>query len=58
MIAKRDRMKNEKRVTYREEAVAFTSDTKIDNLVRTMERMMERINLNERTSPRENQAAP
>ena len=33
-----------------------SSDSKIDNLVRTMERMMERISLNERMPPRENQA--
>ena len=51
-------MKNEKRVTIREEPVASTSDVNIDSLVRTMERMMERINLNERVVPRENQPSP
>lgn len=58
MISKRARMKNEKRVTYREKAVTSTSDTNIDNLIRTMEKMMERINLNESAFPRENQATP
>ena len=33
-------------------------DAKIDNLVRVMERMMEKINLSERTPPMENQANP
>ena len=33
-------------------------DAKIDNLMRVMERMMERINLTERTPPRENQENP
>ena len=58
LIDKRARMKNENRVTYREEAVASTSDTKIDNLVKTMERMMKRIIMNERDYPIENQTTP
>lgn len=56
--AKRDRLRVEKKVTYKEETMASTSDAKIDSLVRKMERMMERINLNERAPPRENQANP
>ena len=32
-----------------------TSDTKIDNLVKVMERMLEKINLNDRMPPREPQ---
>ena len=53
-------MRSEKRVTYKDETMASTSssDAKIDNLVRVMERMMERINLNERAPPRENQPNP
>lgn len=38
--------------------MASTSDAKIDNLFKTMERMMERIILNEREPPRENEANP
>lgn len=39
-------------------ASTFSSDAKIDSLVRKMEKLMERINLNERTPPRENQPNP
>ena len=42
------RIRTERRVTIREEFVASTSDPKIDNLVRTMERII----LNERFIPR------
>ena len=56
-IEKRARLKSEKRVTYKDETMPSTSssDTKIDSLMRTVERMIEKINLNERTPPRENQ---
>ena len=53
LIEKRARMRKEKKFTYKDETMASTSDAKIDSLVRTMERMMERINLNERAPPRE-----
>ena len=52
MLAKRARMRTKRRVTIREEPSTSTSDAEIYSLVRTMERMMERINLNERTIPR------
>lgn len=60
LIEKRARLKSEKRVTYKDETMATTSssDAKIDNLVRVMERMMEKINLNDRVPPRENQINP
>ena len=60
MIEKRARLRAEKRVTYRDETMASTSsfDAKIDNLVRVMERMLEKINLNDRVPPRENQTNP
>ena len=60
LIEKRARMRSEKRITYKDETIASTSssDAKIYNLVRTMERMMEKISLNERAPPRENQANP
>lgn len=52
--AKRERMRTEKIVTFREEESTSASEAKIDSLVRTMERMMERININDRNVPREN----
>ena len=54
LLAKRARMRTERRVTIREEPIASTSDAKIYNLVRNMERMMERMSLNEREIPRDN----
>lgn len=58
LIEMRSRMRSEKRVTYKDETMPSTSlsDTNMDSLMRTMERMLERIKLNERTPPRENQA--
>ena len=60
LIEKRARLKSEKRVTYKDETMASTSssDAKIDNLVRVMERMLEKINMNDRVPPRENQTNP
>ena len=60
LIEKRARLKLEKRVTYKDETMASTSssDVKIDNLVRLMERMIEKINLNDRIPPRENKINP
>ena len=57
LIEKRARLRTEKRVTYRDEAVASTSSSnaKTNNLVRVMERILEKINLNERKPSRENQ---
>lgn len=51
--AKRARMKIERRVTIREETSTYAVDAKIDSLVRTMERMMGRISLNEGSVHRE-----
>ena len=57
LIEKRARMRSEKRVTYKDETMPSTSsyDSKIDNLVKTMERMMGKISLNERMPPGESQ---
>ena len=52
MLAKRARLRNERRVTIKEEPSTSFDDAKIDSLIRTIERMMERINLNERVAPR------
>ena len=56
LTEKRARVRSEKKFTYQDETMPSTSssDSKIDNLVRTMERMMEKINLSERTPPRDN----
>ena len=43
MLAKRDRQWIERRVTIKDEPSTSTADEKIDSLVRTMERMMERL---------------
>ena len=56
--SRRDILKIEKKVTYKEEDGPSTSDAKIDSLVRTMESVMEIINLNEREPPRKNQTNP
>ena len=56
LAEKRARMRSKKKVTYRDETMPSnsSSDSRIDNLVRTMERMLERINLNEKTPARDN----
>ena len=43
-----------------DETMASTSsfDAKIDNLVRVMERMLEKVNLNDRVPPREKKSIP
>jgi len=46
LLDKRARMRNERRVTIKEEP--STSDTKIDSLAKTMERMMDRLEIMER----------
>ena len=60
LIEKRARLRSEKRVTYKDDTMPSTSsrDSKMENLVRTMEIMMERISMNERTPHRDNQKNP
>ena len=58
LLAKRARMRSERRVTIRDEPTTSLANAKIDALTRIVERMMERITLDERTAPRENQLAP
>ena len=55
IIEKRNRLRSKKSVTYKDDIAPLTStsDTKIDNLVKVMERMLEKINLNDRVPPRE-----
>jgi hypothetical protein len=58
LLAKRDRLRTERRVTIKEEPSTSFVDEKIDSLVRTMERMMDRLDIVDRTPPRENQPGP
>jgi hypothetical protein len=58
ILARRARQRTERRVTIKEEPSTSTSDAKIDSLVRTMERMMERLEITDRNPPRENQPGP
>ena len=53
LLAKRDRMRNEKRVTIKEEP--STSEGKIDSLAKSVERIMDRLENMERKSQWENQ---
>jgi hypothetical protein len=58
LLARRARKINERRVTIKEEPSTSTSDAKIDFLVRTMERMMDRLEISNINLPRENQPIP
>ena len=53
LLAKRSRMRNEIRVTIKDEP--STSDSKIDSLAKTMERMMDRLEIMERKPQWDNQ---
>ena len=55
LIEKRARMRNEKKVSFREEATPSTSSSKME---RMMEEMMKKISILERAQSRENQSAP
>lgn len=44
-LAKRARLKNERKIQIKEERVSSSSDAKLDTLVKTMERIMDRISL-------------
>ena len=58
MLAKRARQRTKRKVTIKDEPSTSTADAKIDSLVRTMERMMEILEINDRNPPRENQPGP
>jgi len=55
ILAKKAKLKYECKVTIKEEPSTSTSDKKIDNLVRVVEKMMQRININDQAQMRENQ---
>ena len=56
LLAKRARVRNERRVTAKDET--SPSDIKIDNLAKSMERLMDRIGNMERKPQWDNQQAP
>jgi len=57
LLAKREKLKVERRVTIKE-VPSSSSDAKLDTLVKTMERMMERMTLTDKAPPREPQGGP
>lgn len=54
LLAKISNIKTKRRVTIKDPS-SSSSELKIDNLVKTMERMMERVIVVDRTPPRDNQ---
>ena len=56
-LAKEVKLRTEKQVTIKEQS-SSPSDVKLDTLVKTMERMMERMTLTDKISPREPQGVP
>ena len=55
LMERRERMKNEKRVSFRKESTPFTSNSKIE---RMMEEMMKKMSILERAQANQNQTAP
>jgi hypothetical protein len=58
LLARRARQRTERRVTIKEDPSMSSSDAKLDSIVRSMERMMERLTIADINPPRENQPAP
>lgn len=58
ILAKKVKLKSECRVTIKQEPSTSIVDHKIDNLVRVVNKMMQKVNINEQTQARENQNAP
>jgi L-rhamnose mutarotase len=58
LLAKRARQRSERRVTIKEEPSTSTTDSKWDAMVRTMELMLERMNVSDISPPRDNPPAP
>jgi len=53
--AKKSKLNSEHRVTIKEEPYTLIIDNKIDNLVRVVNQMMQRVNINDHNQARENQ---
>jgi hypothetical protein len=58
LLSIRARQRTERRVTIKEDPSTSSSYDKLDVIAKTMERMMERLTIVDRNTPRENQAAP
>ena len=58
ILAKKAKLKSERIVTMKEEPSTSDVDHKIDNLVKVVNQMIQRVNLNDQTQVRENQNAP
>lgn len=54
LLAKKAKLKTKRRVNIKEEPPSSSSDLKIDNLVKTMERMIKTMPVADRTPPRDN----
>jgi hypothetical protein len=57
-LAKRARQMSERRVTIKEEPSTLTTDSKWDSMVRTLELMLERVNVLDKNPPRDNTPTP
>lgn len=57
LLAKNDRLINERRVTFREEP-SSSSVEKLDMVVKSLEKMVEKMSIIDKTSPRENARGP
>jgi L-rhamnose mutarotase len=58
LLEKRAQQRTKRSVTIKEEPSTSTSDSKLDSLARSMKRIMERLTVSERNTPRENPPAP
>jgi hypothetical protein len=58
LLVKRARQRSERRVTIKEEPSTSTTDSRLDSLTRTVELMLERMNVSDRNPPRDNAPAP
>jgi hypothetical protein len=58
LLVRRSRQRTERRITIKEDPSTPSSDDKLDSIVITMERNMERIAITDRNPPRENHPAP
>lgn len=56
-LAKKAKIKTKRRVTFREEP-SSSLDTKLDMVVKSLEKMVEKMSITDRTSPRENAGGP
>ena len=57
LLANKAKFGSEKRVTIKQES-SLSSNVNMDNLVKTMERMMERMTLTNMVAPRQPQGVP